>query len=70
MAGTQRMTITEVAKAAGVGASTITSYASRGQMPAPSPCPCCGIGTTWARDEIDAWLAQRNTAREPAAAQT
>jgi predicted DNA-binding transcriptional regulator AlpA len=53
------MQIDDVAQAAGVRPSTITSYAARGQMPAAVRCPCCGSGSVWRRTDIDAWIARR-----------
>jgi predicted DNA-binding transcriptional regulator AlpA len=54
----KRLTAEGVADLLGVSRSTVSSYASRGQMPKPSPCPCCG-SSTWDADEIRLWASNR-----------
>lgn len=56
---TDRLGTADVAQILGVSVSTISSYASRGQMPAASPCPCCGHAPTWARADVEVWVAAR-----------
>lgn len=63
----KRLTADSVAELVGVRPSTIRTYAARGQMPAPAPCPCCGHGATYDEAEVRAWLARRpgRTGRPP-----
>lgn len=55
----KRLSTDRVAELASVSPRTISSYAARGQMPKPSPCPCCGHSPTWTEKDITAWLANR-----------
>lgn len=55
----RRLSTADVATLANVSPRTIASYAARGQMPKPSPCPCCGLGPTWKASVIETWLANR-----------
>lgn len=55
---TDRLTISALADYLGVTQSTIRSYLTRDWMPQPSPCPCCN-SKTWARADIDRWVAAR-----------
>jgi DNA-binding transcriptional MerR regulator len=54
----KRMSTTEVAELIGVTPSTVRSYTTRGQMPSPSPCTCCG-SVTYDRVEIQLWNQRR-----------
>jgi predicted DNA-binding transcriptional regulator AlpA len=56
---TVRLTADGAAALVGMTASTIRSYASRGYMPRPEPCPCCGHGATWTEQQIRDWQASR-----------
>lgn len=55
-----RLTAEGVADLLGVRPSTVRSYAARGQMPKPTPCPCCGH-TSWDRQAVAAWRQERKT---------
>jgi predicted DNA-binding transcriptional regulator AlpA len=54
----ERMSADEVADLLGVKPSTVRGYASRGQMPKPSACPCCGT-SSWVRSEVEDWNKRR-----------
>lgn len=50
-------TVADIAELLGIEPATIRSYASRGQMPAPSG----KVGRTpyWDKDDIEPWIAER-----------
>jgi predicted DNA-binding transcriptional regulator AlpA len=54
----ERMSADEVAQLLNVKPATVRGYASRGQMPKPTPCPCCGT-VTWERADVEAWNRRR-----------
>lgn len=56
-----RLTVEGVARLLDVAPSTIYAYVARGQMPVPSPCPCCGHGPTWQHQTIIDWQIGRYT---------
>lgn len=59
--GAQLLGVPAMAHTAGIGASTLRSYISRGAVPVPPPQAVISGRSLWARPVAEEWAAQRHT---------